>query len=232
MRKVLLLSVISGISLLTAKAHAESLPQATSFFTVTGQLTVGTDGMSKGVSETDNAPQATGYIQASHGPFFAGIKVKNIKGTDGSDSQQEYSLGAKEKAGGFSLGLQMAYKIKIGAKNSQNEYVEWKGDVSRAFGNTTAKIEVEYSADSAGSTEEAIWIDASLAQKLSARWSVSGGFGARRLTPAKDYNAVNLGATYALLPATSLDLRYYDTDKHEYGDKNKPHLVLKLSQKF
>lgn len=231
MRKGLFLFVFVSVSLIAIQARAEDQLQKP-FFAFSGQVTVATDGMSKGISETDNEPQATGYIQATHGPFFAGLKVKNVKGTDGSDSQQEYSLGIRGKKAGFQLGLQAAYKIKVGAKNSQNEYVEWKGDISRMFGNTTAKVEVEYSADSSGSTEEAIWVDASLAQKLSAKWSLSGGVGARHLTPAKDYNAVNLGLTYALLPATSLDLRYYDTDKHEYGDKNKPHLVLKLSQKF
>jgi uncharacterized protein (TIGR02001 family) len=228
MRKTLPLLVLSATILFAVSAHAAEKP----FFDISGQLTVATDGMSKDTSETGNDPQATAYVQAAHGPFFAGIKVKNVKGTDGSDSQQEYSLGVKGKTAGFQMGLQAAYKIKVGAKHSQNEYVEWKGDISRAFSNTTAKVEVEYSADSSGSTEEAIWIDASLTQKLNAKWSVSGGFGARRLTPAKDYNGVNLGVTYVLLPATSLDLRYYDTDKHEYGDKNKPHLVLKLSQKF
>jgi uncharacterized protein (TIGR02001 family) len=232
MRKSLFLFVLGGASFVSLQAHAESQTKDKPFFDVTGQITVASDGMSKGTSETDNEPQGTAYIQAAHGPFFAGIKVKNVKGTDGSDSQQEFSLGVRGKKAGFQMGLQAAYKIKVGAKNSQNEYVEWKGDVSRAFGNTTAKIEVEYSADSSGSTEEAIWVDASLTQKLSAKWAVSGGIGARHLTPSKDYSALNLGVTYALLPATSLDLRYYDTDKHEYGDKNKAHLVLKLSQKF
>lgn len=230
MQNTLFLSVLTATGLFAVQAQAQS--KSTPFFDVTGQLTVATDGMSKDTSETGNDPQATAYIQAAHGPFFAGIKVKNVKGTDGSDSQQEYSLGVKGKTAGFQMGLQAAYKIKVGARHSQNEYVEWKGDISRAFGNTTAKIEIEYSADSSGSTEEAIWIDASLTQKLNAKWSVSGGFGARHLTPVKDYNGINLGVTYALQPATSLDLRYYDTDKHEYGDKNKPHLVLKLSQKF
>jgi hypothetical protein len=43
---------------------------------------------------------------------------------------------------------------------------------------------------------------------------------------------VNIGLTYALFPKISLDLRYYDTGNHEYGDKNKAHIVLKLAQKF
>ncbi|HTM81387.1 TorF family putative porin [Asticcacaulis sp.] len=228
MRKSLPFLVVGASALFAVSAHAEDKP----FFDISGEITVATDGMSKDTSETGNDPQGTAYIQAAHGPFFAGIKVKNITNSDGADSQQEYVLGVKGKKAGFQLGLQAAYKIKVGAKHSQNEYVEWKGNVSRAFGNTTAKVEIEYSADSSGNTEEAIWVDASLSQKLNAKWSVSGGIGARRLTPAKDYNGVNLGVTYALLPATSLDLRYYDTDRHEYGEKNKPHLVLKLAQKF
>jgi uncharacterized protein (TIGR02001 family) len=230
MRNTLFLSVFAAAGLFAAQAHAQS--KNTPFPDVTSQLTLATDGMSKDTSETDNKPQATAYIQVAQGPFFAGIKVKNVKGIDGSDSQQEYSLGVKGKTAGFQMALQAAYKIKVGAKHSQNEYVEWKGDISRSFGDTTAKVEVEYSVDSSGRTEEAIWIDASLTQKLSSKLSVSGGLGARHLTPAKDYNGVNVGVAYALLPGTSLDLRYYDTDKHEYGDKNKPHLVLKLSQKF
>jgi uncharacterized protein (TIGR02001 family) len=228
MRKSLPFLAVSAAAFFAASAHAADKP----FFDISGQITVATDGMSKDTSETGNDPQGTAYIQAAHGPLFAGIKVKNITNSEGADSQQEYVLGVKGRKAGFQLGLQAAYKIKVGAKHTQNEYVEWKGSVSRSFGSTTAKVEVEYSPDSSGSTEEAIWVDASLSQKLTAKWSVSGGIGARRLTPAKDYNGVNLGVTYALLPATSLDLRYYDTDRHEYGEKNKPHLVLKLAQKF
>jgi hypothetical protein len=95
--------------------------------------------------------------------------VKNVTSTDGGDSQQEYSLGVKGKKSGFQLGFQAAYKIKVGAKHSDSHYVEWKADVSRTFGNTMAKVEVEYSPDSLGTTREALWVDASVSQKLNGK---------------------------------------------------------------
>ncbi|MFT4075494.1 MAG: hypothetical protein QM647_08170 [Asticcacaulis sp.] len=206
--------------------------EAKPYFTVSGQVTVATDGMSKNTSETDNKPQATAYIQAAHGPIFVGVKVKNVKGSDGSDSQQEYALGVKGFKGGFQLGLQAAYKIKVGAKNSDSHYVEWKGDVARTFGRTTAKLEAEYAADSSGSTEEALFVEASVIQKLSTRWAVSGGVATRQVDPKKNYNSAHFGVIYNLLPKTSLDLRFYDTDKHEYGNRYQEHVVLKLIQKL
>lgn len=229
MRIVSVCLVFGVVAGLAASVRAE---EAKPYFTVSGQLSVATDGMSKNTSETDNNPQATAYIQAAHGPFFFGVKVKNVKGSDGSDSQQEYAFGVKGAKAGFQLGLQAAYKIKVGAKHSDSHYVEWKGDMARTFGNTTAKLEVEYSADSSGSTEEALFVEASLIQKLNAKWAVSGGVATRQVEPKKNYNSAHFGMIYNLLPKTSMDLRFYDTDKHEYGDRYQERVVLKLVQKF
>ncbi|MFA5493642.1 MAG: hypothetical protein WC247_02605 [Porticoccaceae bacterium] len=217
---------ITALSTLSTPAHGDT------FFDLSGLISLASDGISKDTSETDENPQAVLYLEAAHGAFFTGAKLKNIKGADGSDFQHEYSVGIKGDKAGFQLALQVAYKIKEGGSLPDDSHVEWKGDISRTFERTTAKLEVEYSPDSSGPTKKATWINGSLAQKLNDKWSVSGGIGTRKLSPAKDYNGIDLGVTYGLFENTSLDLRYYDTDRHEYGKGNEERLVLKLTQKF
>lgn len=202
------------------------------FFDLSGLISLATDGISKDTSETDENPQALLYLEAAHGAFFTGVRLKNIKGADGSDFQHEYSVGVKGNKAGFQLGLQVAYKIKEGGSFSDDSHVEWKGDISRTFERTTAKLEVEYSPNSSGPTKQATWVNGSLAYELTDKWNISGGIGTRKVRPSKNYNGLDLGVTYALFENTSLDLRYYDTDRHEYGRANEERLILKLTQKF
>lgn len=197
-----------------------------------GQVTLATDSASKLSSETRNKPQAMVYGQVSKGPFYAGVRLKNIKGGDGSDSQQDFALGVKGQVAGFDMDVVGAYKIKPGSVFSDNTYFEWKGTIARTWNRTTASFEIEHSPDPLGPTEESLWLGVNLAQKLNDKWSVSGGVGTYRLKPANNYSGVHLGATYAVAPKTTLDLRYYDTDDHDRGKSHQGRLVLKLSQGF
>jgi len=224
----LILSACGFISAPVA-AHADQ----TSPVHFSGYVTAATDGASKDTSETLTSPQAQLYVQAARGPAFIGAKLKNVDGSDGRDSQSEFYLGMATHKAGLHFGLQAGYKIKNGAKFNDNHYFEWKADVSRAFGPNTVKLEVEYSPDSSGITaHRAYWTNLSVARKLNEKWAVSAGVGARRTTPAANYNGMDIGVTYTLLPKTSFDLRYFDTDQHDYGDSYKGRLVLKLTQAF
>ncbi|WAC48175.1 TorF family putative porin [Asticcacaulis sp. SL142] len=232
MRKasLLLIATTFGASLgvTSVVQAAESGP-----FDIGGQVSIGNDGVVKGVSETNGNAQAVGTLTVSKGMFFAGTKVKNVKGSDGSDAQTQLFAGIKGDIAGFKTGLQFLYKANQNARPGvDDDFYEWQGDISRTVDKTTVKYTTVYSADSSGSTKEAWWHDLGVSQKLNTKWTVSGSVGLRRVTPKKDYTAYNLGATYALNKTTSLDMRYYDTDKHEYGKRFGDRVVLTLSRKF
>lgn len=230
--KVSFLGVSSSLAALCAvvaiPAHA-----GTSFIIWTGQVSAASDGMTKGISETDGNAQVVANITATHGPLFAGVNLKNVKTPEGADQQEQWFAGAKGKLGGFDVSARVWLKINDYARpGTDSHFLEYQADVSRTFGKTTAKVLYLYSPDFYATTKQASWLEASLTEKLSPKWSVSGGYGVRTTKPKKNYNAWNLGATYAVLPRTSLDLRYYDTDQHDFGKKYDSRFVVMLTQKF
>jgi hypothetical protein len=201
---------------------------------VSGGLAVASEGVSKDVGETSGRGQVKGNIEAVRGPFFIGASLRNLHEGGGIDGQQEYLLGLKRQVHGFDLAFSGGYKIKNNAPSGFDaHFVEWEANVSRTFASgTTVRMTDVYASDAPGATKADNWIEAGISQEINAHWSVSGAVGTRRLTPKNDYSAVNLGATYALLPRTKIDLRYYDTDRHEAGDAFKSRLVLQLMQNF
>lgn len=201
---------------------------------VSGALGVASEGVSKDVGETSGRGQVKASLEAVRGPFFINAQWRNLHEAGGIDGQQEYVLGLKGRAQGFDLAFSGGYKIKNNAPSGFDaHFVEWQADVSRTFASgTTVRVTDVYASDAPGATQGDNWIEAGLSQVINAHWSVSGAFGTRHLTPKNDYSAVNLGATYALLPRTKIDLRYYETDRHDAGDAFKSRLVLQLMQNF
>ncbi|ESQ79830.1 hypothetical protein [Asticcacaulis sp. YBE204] len=200
---------------------------------LSGQLTAATDSTSKGISETQGNGQIGGAIMATRGWFYAAARYKNYKGSDGSDHQSGVSVGSKLKLGPVSVNSQLIYKVNTGARaGSDNAFYEWQTEASRTWGKTTLKGLSIWSPDSSGTTKRAGYYEIGVAQKVSDKWTVSGGIGIRRLQPARDYTAFNLGAAYALTEKAGLDLRYYTTDKPDYSKAHGDRLVLSLTQKF
>ncbi|MDC7676014.1 TorF family putative porin [Asticcacaulis machinosus] len=227
MRTPILLSFAALFAV--SSAHASEAGQ----INISGQINIGTEGVSKGISETDGNGQIVGALTASHKAFFVGVRAKNTTGSDGTDGQTQWFAGAKGDIAGFKASLQLLYKTNNNARpGTDDDFYEWQSDISRTFDKTTVKYTAVYSPDSSGSTEEAWWHDVSVAQKLTDKWTLSGCVGIRRLSPERDYTGYNLGATYAVTKQTGLDVRYYDTDKHEYGKRFGDRVVLTLTQKF
>lgn len=198
-----------------------------------GQLSAASDSTSKGISETQGNGQLSGALTATRGGLYLSARYKNIKGSDGSDHQAAVAIGGKWTLSGVHLNSQIIHKVNTGARpGSDNDFVEWQTEASRAFGNTTLKGLTIWSPDSSGPTKEALYYELGLAQKLSARWSVSGGIGERRTQPKRTYTAWNAGATLALNDRTSLDVRYYDTNRHDYSKAHGDRLVVALQRKF
>ena len=226
-RYTFVFGVAAALSVTTA--HAADAP----FFKMSGEASLATAGISKGITETDWNPQGLVGARLTHGWFYAGARVKSVRTPEGGDGQFETYVGADGKAGGFDLSLQAIRKqVDNTRPGTDNVFMEYQGSIGRTFDKTTLKLIGIWSPDAYGKTRQASWTEVNLAQKLSPKWTISGGAGHRVTSPKKDYTGWNAGVTYALLPKTSLDLRWYDTDAHDLGLKYRGHAVLKISQKF
>jgi uncharacterized protein (TIGR02001 family) len=181
---------------------------------VSGSITLASDGISKGASETDEKPQAVGQVQISKRFLIAGAKLKNVTNSAGADYQSEFFIGIASEISGVELEITATRKTKHGA-TGDNGYLEVKTEVTYDFGATQLSGEIEFTPDNAGGTEAAWWGELSLVHALNDKWSLTGGIGGRRQTPKNDYAAWNAGVRYNATPNTRLELRAYDTDSDQ-----------------
>ncbi|BEV11178.1 porin [Asticcacaulis sp. DW145] len=198
------------------------------------QLGVATDSGSKGISETQGNGQVSAAVTASRDWAYVSARLKTVRGSDGSDDQSALAIGGRWSVGpDIHLNSQIIYKVNGGARpGSDTHFVEWQSEASRTFGRTTLKALTIWSPDSSGATKAAFYYELGAAQKLSDRWSASGGIGERRTEPKRTYTAWNAGATLALNAKMSLDLRYYDTNRHDYSKAHGDRFVVALQRRF
>ena len=224
----LIAPAIAGLLLLVPAAHAQTAP-----LVVSGQVSVASDGMTRGITETTGNPQAIGTVTLTSGPVYGGLLVKNVATPEGADSQNVAFVGLKGPLEGFNVNVEAYLRDNVGTvPGTQHRFAEYQADVSRTFGATTAKLMVMHSPDFYAKTKESTWTEASLAQKLSSQWTVSAAYGHRSVMPKKDYNGWNLGATYAVRPKTTIDFRYFDTDEHHFGKNYVSRFRLMVAQGF
>ena len=104
--------------------------------------------------------------------------------------------------------------------------------VDGAIGPASARLQVQYSPDSAGSTEAFTWVEGRLGWTFTPRLDGTVALGRREQDNAPDYTAWNAGVTYALTDALALDVRYYDTDAAEFGEQYEDALVAEIAFAF
>ncbi len=225
----ILASAIAALCLIAPAAHAATQPAVV----FSGVISAASDGMSRGISETTGNPQGIVNLTLTHGPLYGGFLLKNVATPEGADSQHVFYVGLRGKVDGFQLNAQAYLRNNDGARpGTDHVFSEYQVDASRTFDNTTAKLLWMYSPDFYAATKSSSWVEASLSQKLTTQWSISGAYGHRSVTPKKDYNGWNFGATYSLRPKTLIDFRYYDTDEHHLGKPYVGRYLAMLTQKF
>ncbi len=168
-------------------------------------------GMSKGLAQT-TGPQLLARGELAFGALFIGAYAKNVDSTT-SDGEAGALVGVRTKQAGFDLSAGAALKRAIDpARFTDANALELNASLSRKLHRITVKTSVVWSPDDLGSTGRSLFAEAGAAYRVSSTVSAGVAFGLRRRTGGQDYNAWNVGMTWAPLRALSMDLRYYDTD--------------------
>ena len=110
-------------------------------------------------------------------------------------------------------------------------YVEAYGKGSYAFGPLTVGGAVYWSPEFPANTGDAWYYEANAAY-TTGKWTVSGALGHQTVQLASNYTTWNLGVAYALTSNVSVDVRYWDTDKHSFGDNYGSRGVVTLKATF
>lgn len=195
-----------------------------------------TDYVWRGVSQTDESPQISGGIDATIGGLvYAGTWLSNVDFGTGNDTDFELDVyaGIRPQLGPVSLDFGILYYGYINAPTgSDQDFIEFKVAGSVPVGPATLGAGVYYSDDFFGGTGQATYFELNGSTPVAEKVSVSGAVGYQDVDYEGDYTTWNLGVGYALTDFLGVDLRYHDTDEHDFGDLYESRVVLGLKAAF
>ena len=197
------------------------------------QAGVASDYISKGISKTQGDPQIWGRAEYARGDAYVGTWASNVKIPQRSDAEVHFYAGYKPEAWGYDFDFIAFYKTYPGTLDGvDHDLVEFRGDVGRTIGPLNARLRVEWTPDNFGSSEEALWVEGRAAWKVARKTELSAAIGRREQEGGNDYTAWNVGVKRSLIDRLSADLRWYDTNGHDFGDNYDGRLVVALTASF
>lgn len=237
-------------------AAAAFLAATPAYAETMAMVSIGTDYMSRGTSQTFGDPAVTIYAEKSfdNGFYIAGFAANvdfddDKTFYDGTQLEADVFAGHRGTIGKFNYDVGVAAITYYGTKklpgiNPSGNWnmVEAKVNVTRTFNKTTVGATVGVTPDYFNNYGPSIWSEASVAHVINDKVSISGAFGHQQFFraseagfPAKlsNYNTWNIGVTYNLTPTLSVDARYTDNDtKVNLGAIYKPVGILTLRKAF
>ena len=194
-----------------------------------------TDNRSKDASKSAGDPFVYGEAEweSADGFFYAGPSIETIKASTGSELETKTGIGIRPEIAGFDVDLNVAYKWQIDADDGQDDDSwEFTSNVSRSIGPASARLQVQYSPDSTGSTEAFTWVEAQVGWDFDDKLSASAAVGRREQDKNVDYTGWNAGVSYAVTPDLELDLRWFDTNAGDQGEQYEGALVAGVNVFF
>jgi uncharacterized protein (TIGR02001 family) len=204
-----------------SNARAQTIELQPSGPEIAWNVAVGSDYIFRGVSQTEEEAAVSAGVDLTSGTFYAGAWASNVAFPGDPDTNAEIDLygGVRPEFAGFNWDFGVVGYFYTGQPDGADyDYVEAKAAVSRAFGPATIGGAVYWSPDFFGAAEdEATYVEANAGFSPADKWTVSGAVGRQFLSSDFDYTTWNLGAARQLTDHLALDLRYYDTDEHDFG---------------
>ena len=199
-------------------------------------LAVGSDYVFRGVSQTEQEPAISGGLDASFGKAYVGAWASNVSFSGEGDTKAEIDIygGIRPEVAGWALDLGVVgYFYANQPDGADYSYAEVKVAASRAVGPATVGAAVYYSPDFFGASEDqATYVEANAAFSPADRWTISAAIGRQFVSSDFDYTTWNLGVARQLSDSLALDLRYHDTDEHDFGDISGSRAVASLKATF
>ena len=210
----------------------EETPQSelSFYFGVTSDYVFG------GVSQSEEDPAVFGGADLTYRNTYVGVWASNVSFPGDEDTNAEIDVygGFRPQVGGFTFDIgAIGYLYTNQPNGADYDYLELKVGASRTYGELTLGALAFYSPDYFGASEdEATYVEVNAAYAISDRLTASAGLGRQYLSSDFDYTTWNAGATFALTDRFGLDVRYHDTDEHEFGEIYDSRLVASLKATF
>jgi uncharacterized protein (TIGR02001 family) len=201
--------------------------------TVAFNIGAASDYVFRGISQTDGGAQVFGGADVSYGKAYAGTWLSNVDFNNGTTMEYDIYGGFKPQAGPVALDIGVVYYGYANKPSGADEaYWEAKVAGSVPVGKGSIGAAVYYSPEFPFKTGEATYYELNGSAPINDKFSVSGAVGHQSVVGPADYNTWNLGVGYALTSKVGLDLRYWDTDVHGFGDIYKSRVALSVKATF
>lgn len=195
----------------------------------------GTDNRSKDISKSDGDPYgwAEARWESASGFFYAGPSVETIKASTGSDLEAAAVIGIRPQLAGFDLDLSAEHKWHVDANPGADDAAwEFTADVKRSIGPASARLRLQHSPDSTGSTEAWTWVALRGGWDFTNKLTATVEIGRREQDNSVDYTGWNAGFTYDLTSRLQGELRYHANDADLPGEQYGDALVAGISVAF
>jgi uncharacterized protein (TIGR02001 family) len=227
--KITLAATTAALAL-SSIAHAEDRPLGLTF-----NVGMASDYVFRGISQTNNKAEAFGGADLTLAKIgYAGAWISNVDFLNGTKMEYDLYAGVKPVLGpvSFDFGV-IRYGYTSQPAGPHETYWEFKGLGSIAAGPATVGVAFYHSPDNFGETGKADYFEVNGAIPIpNSKFSVSGAFGRQSVVGPADYNTWNIGATYAVTDKVGIDVRYIDTNKHEFGKIYEPKAVATVKVTF
>lgn len=196
-------------------------------------FTVATENVGKGLGKSDGEPSVAGSIGAAWGAFYAEFSGSTVDLSSGAETELTTTLGYAPELGAYAFDFSAMNKVHTGTvPGYDNNYMEYQADVSRDVGPVGVRLRVNYTPDGSGGTEEAWWVEAQGGFAIDSRTRATAAIGERITDTGAEYTAWNVGVKRRLVDHVALDVRWYDTDEHSFGERYQDRLVAALAFSF
>lgn len=222
------------VSLVTCAAVFAAQSAAAQEVEVEGRIGLASEYVGKGLGKSDGELAPFAEIGASLNGFYVNAFVSDAASSRGADAEVILAAGWAGEVQGFDVDAQVMHREMLGEVSGfDSVFTEYQVDVSRDFGAGWAgRLRVNYSSDGYGPSEEAWWVEAQATVRLTGSDKLSFAVAERTVDNGSDYTAWNVGVRHRFTSEISGDLRWYDTDAHELGDRYDGRLVAALTYSF
>lgn len=210
--------------------------------TFSANVSIGTEYIYRGVSQTDEEPTIQGGFDWEHEiGIYLGVWASNVDFNDGDEAHIEMDFygGYRGEFAGFTYDIGAIYYAYPGADDSL-DYEFWEAQLAIGYDfevvETTASV--NYSPNFFADSDDAVYLKLAATVPLPYDLALSGHVGRQEVDDNRkfglpDYTDWSLGITWTV-SGFDLDLRYYDTniDDDDCPDNCDGRAVFSISRSF
>lgn len=209
MKKLIGLALMAGAATVAATGAANAGEGS-----VSASVSMTTDYVFRGLTQTDGGPAIQGSFDYTNGIFYAGAWASNVDFNVDENFELDLYVGITPTTGPISWDISLVGYFYPNSTDAFGEYDYMEGIVGASINPTeqfTLGGQVAYAPDFFGETGTGIYYEVNGAYAFTEAFAVSAAWGNQDVDDLGDYDTWNLGGTLAF-HGFELDLRYHETN--------------------